>query len=104
MSMKQIKAAESTPPEEFSVKQFHNFHIKRPVLESLCAKVTSLKACNFKKRLQHRCFPVECCQIFKKTYYEEHLQTTVSAVSVTLVLLFLSLIRTLADISYYFRF
>ena len=33
------------------------------------------KACNFiKKRLQHRCFPVNIVN-FKNTYLEEHLQT-----------------------------
>ena len=31
-----------------------------------------------KKRLQHRCFPVKFCEVFKNTYFEEHLQTTAS--------------------------
>ena len=46
------------------------------VLESLFNKVTGLQACNFvKKTLQHKCFFCECCEIFKNTYFEEHLAT-----------------------------
>ena len=37
-----------------------------PVLESLFNKVASLKACNFiKKRLQHRCFPVNIARFLR---------------------------------------
>ena len=55
------------PPEVFSKKssseKCHNIHRKTPVLKSLLGqgwnKVAARKACNFiKKRLQHRCFPV----------------------------------------------
>ena len=31
-----------------------------------------------KKRLQHSCFPVKFSEIFKNTYFEEHLRTTAS--------------------------
>ena len=49
------------------------------MLESRFNEVAGLKICNFiKKRLQHKCFPVKF-QIFKNTYFEEHLQTTASA-------------------------
>ena len=42
------------------LKNFHKFHRKIPVLESLFNKVTSLKASNFfKKGLPYRCFPVK---------------------------------------------
>ena len=36
------------------------------------------QACNcIEKRLQHRCFPVKFCKIFKTTYFTIHLRTTV---------------------------
>ena len=74
------------------------------MLVSLCNKITDLQACNFiKKRLQHRCFfceyceintcqtptpdsflskvaglqqvfSFEFCEIFKNTYFEKHLR------------------------------
>ena len=55
------------------------FHIyiyrKTPVLESLFEKIARLMACNFiKKRLQHRCFPVNMAKIFNSTYFKEYLQ------------------------------
>ena len=41
------------------LKNFAIFKEKTPVLESLFNKVAGLQACDFiKKRLQHRCFPV----------------------------------------------
>ena len=47
------------------------------MLESLFNKVAGWKAYNFiKKRLQHRCFPVNIAKIFKNTYLEKHLQMT----------------------------
>ena len=33
----------------------------------------------YKKRLQHGCFPVNIANFFKKTYFEEHLQTAAFA-------------------------
>ena len=49
--------------------------MKKAVLKNFA----DLKACNFiRKRLQHRCWVLqhtcEYCQIFKNTYFEEHLQ------------------------------
>ena len=32
-----------------------------------------------KKRLHHRSFPCEICEICKNSYFEEHLRTTASA-------------------------
>ena len=41
------------------------------MLESLFNKVTGLQACNFtRKRLQHRCFPMNIAN-FKNTYFEK---------------------------------
>ena len=48
------------------------------MLEYLFNKVARLQPCNFiKKRLQ--AFSYEICEIFKNTYFEEHLGTTASA-------------------------
>ena len=39
------------------------------------------EARNFiKKRLQHRCFPVNVANLFKNTYFEEHLRTPAAGV------------------------
>ena len=47
------------------------------MLESLFNKVACQKACNFiKKRLQHRCFPVNIAKFLRtplKKIFEEHL-------------------------------
>ena len=52
--------------------------MRTPVLESLFNKVAGLKAYNYnKKRHQLRCFPVNIAK-FSRTYFEEHLQITVS--------------------------
>ena len=51
------------------------------MLESLLNKVAGLGACNFiKKRLQMLFF-CEICEIFKNTFFEEYLRTTVSVIS-----------------------
>ena len=43
----------------YVLKNFANSTGKKPILESLFNKVAGLQACIFiKKRLQHRCFPV----------------------------------------------
>ena len=40
--------------------------MKSPVLKSLFNKVAGLQACNFtKKRLQHRCFPVNIVKFLR---------------------------------------
>ena len=49
-----------------SSKKFCKFHRKIPVLESLF-KVTDL---GFKKRLQHRCFPVKLAKILRTTFLQ----------------------------------
>ena len=47
---------------------------KTSVLESRFNKVADLKACHFiKKRLQHRCFPVNIAKILKTAFFIEHL-------------------------------
>ena len=63
----------------FKIGVFENVHWKTPVLESLFNKFAVLKDCKFiKKRLQHRCFPVN---IFKNSYFEEHLRTAASSLN-----------------------
>ena len=48
--------------------------------ENSCAKVYFLiKACNFiKKRLRHRCFPVNFVTFLRKFFFAELLRTTAS--------------------------
>ena len=47
-------------------KAVRNIHRKMPLLESLFNKVAGLLACNFiKKRLQHRCFPVNVAKFLR---------------------------------------
>ena len=49
--------------------KFHNIHKKKPVLEPLFNKVAGLKAYNFiKKKLQHRCFPVNITKFVRTTF------------------------------------
>ena len=43
-------------------------------------KLQALKLQVFKRRLQHKCFPVEFAKTFKNTYFEEYLQKTASGV------------------------
>ena len=48
-----------------------HFYWKIPVLRSFFDKVANLKACNFiKKRLQHRCFPVNIAKCLRTTFIE----------------------------------
>ena len=48
---------------------------KHLVLESLFNKVAGPKACNFtKKRLQHRCFPVNIAKFLRRIFFIEHFQ------------------------------
>ena len=72
------KADQKQPPEVFYKKScsktFGNIHRKTPTLESLLNRVTCLKTCNvIKKRLQRRLFSSEYCEIFRNTYFEEHM-------------------------------
>ena len=56
------------------VFQNHSIQWKTPVLESLFNKVACLKAYNFiKKRLWHRCFPVNIAKLFRTAFFIEHL-------------------------------
>ena len=52
--------------------------MKNAVLKNFAVSTGKLQTCNFiKKRLQHRCFPLNICEIFKNTYFKEHLLTVV---------------------------
>ena len=46
--------------------------------ENICVGVSFKKVAGPKKRLQQRCFPVKFREIFKNTYFEEHLRKTAS--------------------------
>ena len=51
--------------------KFCKIYRKTSVLESLFNEVEGLNTCNFiKKRLQHECFPVNFCEIFKITFLQ----------------------------------
>ena len=56
--------------EKAVVKKFAIYTVKtRPVLESLFNKV--LQVCNFiKKRLQHRCFPMNIAKVLRATIFK----------------------------------
>ena len=62
-------------------KNLRRTHRKTPMLESLFNKASRLQACKFiKKRLRDRClFSCESCEIFKNTYFGEHLRTAAFA-------------------------
>ena len=54
---------------EIGVLKVYNVHRKRLVLELLFSKVASLEAYTFvKKKLQHRCFPVNIATLLRKFY------------------------------------
>ena len=54
---------------EIDILKVCNIHRKTVVLESLFSEVSSLEAYTFiKKRLQHRCFPVNILMFFRKFY------------------------------------
>ena len=52
-------------------QKFHKFHRKTHVLKSFFNKVVGLKAST-----PTQVFSCKICEIFKGTYFEEHLQTT----------------------------
>ena len=59
--------------------KFCNVHRKMSLLKSLFNKIPGLKACSFiKKRIQHRCFPVNTVKLLR-THFEEHLRMAASA-------------------------
>ena len=50
--------------------------MKKAVLKNFAVFTGKLHISNFiKKRLQHRCSPLNIAKIFKNTYFEEHLRT-----------------------------
>ena len=61
-------------------KFYHRFNYsrKKPALEPPFNKVTDLKASNFIKKILQHGFSFEICEIFKNTYFEEHLETAAS--------------------------
>ena len=62
-----------------ALKKSRNIHRKTYVLESFFNTVAGFKICNLiKKRLQHRCFPVNICEIFKNSFCMEHLRWLLS--------------------------
>ena len=68
--LKFLFTVQKQPPEVFYEKvvlnNFAYIHRETPVLESLFNKVAVPKACNFiKKRLQHRCFPVNIAKYLR---------------------------------------
>ena len=64
-----IRSSRSQMIFEIGVLEVWNIHRKTSVLESLFSKVVSLKAWNFiKKKLQHRCFPVNIAKFLRKFY------------------------------------
>ena len=70
MGPRQFHMGEKQSPEMFYKRhcssQFRNIRRKTLVLESLFNNVAGLKACNFiKKRLQHRCFPVNIAKFLR---------------------------------------
>ena len=64
-----IRSSRSQMIFEIGVLEVWNIHRKTSVLESLFSKVVSLEAWNFiKKKLQHRCFPVNIAKFLRKFY------------------------------------
>ena len=52
------------------------------MLEFLFNKVAGLQGCKFIKKTPTQVFSREYCEIFKNTYFEEHLRTAASVYSV----------------------
>ena len=51
-------------------------------LESLFNKSAGMKPCNFiKKKLLHRCFPVNFVKFFKNIYFEKHKRRAASVLT-----------------------
>ena len=48
------------------------------MLESLFNKVAANQVCHFTKKTPTQMFSCEICEIFKNTYFEEHLPTDAS--------------------------
>ena len=64
-----IRISRSQMLFEIGVLKVCNTHSETPVLDPLFSKVASLEAYKFiKKRLQHRCFPVNIANFLRKFY------------------------------------
>ena len=60
-------------------KKFRKFYRKTPALESLFNKVAGLQTCNIiKKKLQHRCFPVEFVKFLRTHILKNICETNAS--------------------------
>ena len=58
--------------------EFHKIHRKTPVPES----IFEAQACNFiKKRLWHRCFPLNVAKFLRTPFLTEHLWATAAETS-----------------------
>ena len=82
-SLKMIitKDIHKQPPELFCYKGVHkNFpnFIGKQLSWGLFNKDTGLRSATLLKRAPTQLFPCEICEIFKSTYFEEHLRTTAS--------------------------
>ena len=58
--------------------KYCDVHRKTLVLESLFKKASGLRACNFIRTLSTHLFSYEYCEIFKNTFFEEHLRGAAS--------------------------
>ena len=68
--------------EKSCFKKFRKIHRKTPVPDLFSNKVAGLRpATLLKKSLWHRC-SCEFCEIWKSTFFTEHLWTTASEISV----------------------
>ena len=56
-----------------ALKNFENLNGKKPVLEALSKKVAGFLGTIFKKRLQHRRFPVKLAKFLKAPFFTKHL-------------------------------
>ena len=54
-------------------------------MESLFNKVAGLNACNFIKKAPTQVFSCEYYEIFKNTYFEEHLEMALNSTYITLI-------------------
>ena len=71
---KNLKPQLQNQPFADALQKLCNIERKTPVLEYLFHKVAGLKTCNFiKKRLLHRCFPVNIAKLLRTAFFIEHL-------------------------------
>ena len=80
LSLLRYRSSHPRCSEKISVlKNFANFTEKTPVRSLFLIKFQAgLKACNFIKETPAQAFSYEVCEIFKNTYFEEHLRATAS--------------------------